>query len=154
MALNLYIDKELVKDKSSIIKYNDAQFELDKGTFKIDDIVKQLIFRIDKSIYIEGTTIKTRYGEYLDMEYLSTGCKTAINVYNHPEKVVYCIECGSNAILEILKLIRNGNIIGPIVPENMGVFDVNINLITYKGILKYTKSDKLINAWYENLYEG
>lgn len=147
MALNLYID---YSDLNGVdyVKFNDDFFDISKDTMKIDPVVKKLLYDIDKSKYVSKTTVLTRFDEYLDMEYSSTGCKTAINIYLNPDKIIDCIECGANALEVILKF-KHGNCIGHYPPAlgTQGKIDVNLH---YHGKTKhYSELEKLLDDWYE-----
>lgn len=91
----------------------------DKNTVtKIDDKAKKAIADID------GCSLNSRYkiiskfnGAVLDIDKLSTGCKTALNIMYYPEQVFSVNECGDNAISYIYQL-KEGNVYSsyPIIP--------------------------------------
>lgn len=148
MALNIYIDKKDIPKKSKIIKFNDIQFEYDLDNMIVDKTIEKLMYDIDGSVYIpDGNgSMRTRYGDLLKLNYLSTGCKTAINVYNHPDKIVDCIECGNNAFEYILSL-KNGNVFGYGVAAVNGDKNIDVNVIYNEKITKFNKLSDLINFW-------
>lgn len=106
--LELYINRDDIKEK--ILDFNDDFFDINKGKLSVDKIIANLAYKIDGAKFVSNTEIKTRFGKILDTSYLSTGCKTAINVYLHPEMIINTVECGNNAMQEILKL-ENGKIL-------------------------------------------
>ena len=138
------VPKELFK--KAIVR-NDIYFNGIKDRLvNMDDSIKRIMYEIDKSKYISGTTMMTRFGEYLDLKYLSTGCKTAINVYMNPNVLVYCVEAGDNAQELILKL-SNGNVLIPIVPSIHTDFKLNATLFMNGTIRVYNNSFNLMEAW-------
>ena len=148
MALNIYVDTEDIPKSLKVIRFNDNQFDYDLDSMKIDKNIEKLMYIIDGSRYIpDGNgSMRTRYGDLLKLSYLSTGCKTAINIYNHPNEIVDCIECGDNAINEILSLNR-GNIIGYGTSLMGGDKAIDVNMI-YKGkIYKFSSLKKLVDFW-------
>lgn len=131
-----------IPDGVGIINNNDVYFESIKDLLNVDDTVLHMLDSIDQSVYRGGTNILTRYGEILDMEYLSIGCKTAINIGNSNGKIVNCIEAGNNALQEILKL-KNGKILldsALYIPDD---FEIDCKLIDGDKELKVTSARKL-----------
>jgi hypothetical protein len=98
--LNIYTSESKIKGGKEYIKYNDSFFLLNTITEGITEDDKNFIRRIDKAEIIEymgkdTDTIRTPYG-VTGIENLSTGCKTALNILHHREKVFECAECGPN----------------------------------------------------------
>lgn len=117
MPLNLYIKKEDVnKTGLKLEERNDAFFNLHIGTTKISDTIKSLILNIDHSTYSSGSDIRTKYGRLVDIRKISTGCKTAINIYSNPDKLFNCVEAGDNALRCIL-MFNRGNAYMPLLPS-------------------------------------
>ena len=87
----------------------------------------------------------SRFGP-LKISELSTGCKTAINLYKsmkHKKKVIISlIECGNNAILECFKLIKDKGV--PVLLEhNDFYFDDNF-IYNINGVKTSDKISTLI----------
>lgn len=98
----LYIPEAL---REKLVWFNDAFFN--EEVFRViqpDDKVCDIIKQIDGSETMENWFIKTKYGNGIDMTYLSTGCKTAINAYLFRDHLINISECGINAVQEILLL--------------------------------------------------
>lgn len=117
--LNIYV-KEKDISKNNFIEFNDDQFYLDleKGLHnKHLDIIKKIVKRIDNSTVINNTSAKNENDEIFDITKISTGAKTVINTFIHPESIVSTIECGNNALLAIFEFITNGNIYLPYLPS-------------------------------------
>lgn len=110
--LTLYLcqEAELPKDKN-YIKFNDAYFNKYYTDYKIDDTAKNIIKSIDEVEYTGNYRFKSKFEKeeaHIKLTELSTGCKTALNVYFNPDKIFTVAECGNNAFEEILKL-NSGN---------------------------------------------
>lgn len=132
MPLNLYIKKEDVnKTGLKLEERNDAFFNLHIGTTKISDTIKSLILNIDHSTYSSGSDIRTKYGRLVDIRKISTGCKTAINIYSNPDKLFNCVEAGDNALRCIL-MFNRGNAYMPLLPSIINNFSVDV-LLHYMG---------------------
>ncbi|MDO5416517.1 MAG: DUF4869 domain-containing protein [Lachnospiraceae bacterium] len=125
-------------DEPGLIRMNDAYF--DKITFRdlsMDQAVAEIIKEIDGSEVISEDMVKTPFGGMVFLTELSTGCKTAINVYKNPKSLVSCEEAGDNAV-EVI--IRNGigRIYLPYLPLLWNDIDTEIEFHSLKyGILKF-----------------
>lgn len=115
MSLNIYYDESCVPAGMKIIEYNDAYFDANVK-LKNSPIVRYLLKEIDDASYVSECTIlanKHPNRGALYSEYLSTGCKTALNVVLASAKNNVCIspiEMGRNAWNALLKA-RTGNVI-------------------------------------------
>ena len=120
--LTIYLRKSDIPKDMEYIECNDHFFEFNVNIDDLDNLqgAKEYISKIDQSVYIGNGKVISKfsksaegYVETQNMSVLSTGCKTLLNVLLFPEKVFNTIECGYNAVEEILKL-DNGNIYLPI----------------------------------------
>jgi len=76
----------------------------------LDDRAKEIIQKIDHSKMLSPFSISSRFdGMALNIDKLSTGCKTALNVLYNPDKVFDIRECGDNA-LDVIYSMPEGNI--------------------------------------------
>lgn len=146
MPLTLYIKRSHINNLKNIVDYNDDLFELQYDSVRIDDNIAKLIFRIDKSKYLGEGKIETRFGEIIGINYLSTGCKTAINVYNNPDTVINCIEAGTNALEEIIKM-KNGKVLMEIAPAFNVNYDINVDMIYSGKKVHYKNIESLLDDW-------
>ena len=90
--------------------YNDIFFDLNLGDIVVDENIKKIMFEIDGARYAGNNHFYSKYGDViLSLDSLSTGCKTAINVYTFSNKIFYVGECGDNA-LAIICMLGKGNI--------------------------------------------
>lgn len=94
---------------SKIVRINDVFFN--KYTASIlDDRAKPIIKTIDASEMINQFSIKSRFdGMVLNIDKLSTGCKTVLNVMYNTDKIFDICECGDNA-LDVLYTLEDGKI--------------------------------------------
>lgn len=143
--LTLYLCQEakLPKDKN-YIKFNDAYFNKYYTDYKIDDKAKEIMKNIDGVEYKENHRFCSKFEPNADikLDELSTGCKTALNVYFNPNKIFTVAECGTNAIKEILNFPQ-GNIYFSFyttIPDFTNslkvVYDNNIKEVTDKYDLR------------------
>ena len=131
--LNVYVKREDIGAGTEIIDSNDILFNYDLyNNMHISSLIKSIMKEIDGAEYIQGMDMRSKFGNITTMENLSTGCKTVINIVNHPEAVINCIECGDNVLHEILKNIKIGNVLFEIIPSNADMH-IDVNLITKQG---------------------
>lgn len=106
---SVYLDSRYItqEDKDKIVEMGDSWFNLKHREIEFDRVVVNLIKNIDGCKYVGNYSIKSKFtGMDVDVMYLSSGCKTAINCYCWPDRIFDLSECGENAIEEILKLPR------------------------------------------------
>lgn len=138
--LNVYIKNV---DRNKVIYLNDAWFDYNLESIKIDDNIKRFMKIIDDSIYIKDDKMYSKFDKELciNMKNLSTGCKTLINVYYFKNKVFEICECGKNVISEIFKLDK-GNVFIPcyiFIPN----FNGKVNVFTDNGNILMTRKELL-----------
>ena len=92
-----------------LVEMNDIYFN--KNTVSLlHDRAKEIIRQIDHSDMLSPFSISSRFdGMVLNIDKLSTGCKTALNVLYNPDKVFDIRECGDNA-LDVIYSLPKGNI--------------------------------------------
>jgi len=99
--ITVYKDKADIPKSVELIELNDLFFNqniIDRLDMRAEGIIKG----------IDNATLRADYritsginGELLNIDKLSTGCKTALNIFYFPEKVFSLKECGDNALDEI-----------------------------------------------------
>lgn len=101
--------KKAIPKQMELVGLNDIFFN--KYTAKLlDDKAKDYIFKIDGSEYVNKYVIHSKFdGMSLNIDKLSTGCKTVLNIIYNPEKIFDIRECGENA-LDIIYALSKGNI--------------------------------------------
>ena len=76
----------------------------------LDDRARAIIADIDHSEMLGKYAIRSRFdGMTLNIDRLSTGCKTALNIVYNPDKVFDIRECGDNA-LDVIYALPHGNV--------------------------------------------
>ncbi len=105
--ITIYKDIKDIPENLEYIELNDLYFNqttvqiLDEQAQKIVDIIDgaRLVGKYKMESKFNGTT--------LNVDCLSTGCKTVLNVLYFPDKVFCLKECGDNA-LEVLYSLKHG----------------------------------------------
>lgn len=94
---------------TEIIKMNDVYFNKYTAAM-LDDRANAIMMEIDQSEMINRYSIKSRFdGMALNVDKLSTGCKTALNILYNSDKIFDIFECGDNA-LDVIYRFENGKI--------------------------------------------
>ena len=75
---------------------------------KLDNHVNEVLENIDGSVYFNQRLFKSKFGETLSWDKLSTGGMTALNIVYNKDKAFWLGECGVNALCTI-KLLQEGN---------------------------------------------
>lgn len=98
--------KDIPLDKD-YIELNDVFFN-QNTVMMLDERANQFIEKIDDSRLVSRFKIQSRFDDItLDIDRLSAGCKTVLNVFYNPDKVFCLKECGNNA-LEVLYGFERG----------------------------------------------
>jgi hypothetical protein len=145
--ITLYTKKELIPNGIKFCAVNDLFFV---NTMLSDDpVVTKMLKEIDCATYISPKTFLGRDASLgaVGKEKLSTGVKTLINLYTHPDDCVSLIECGSNALQLLFDLS----------PQISGIAYMPIPVFGYTGDWKwdvicdgvhYTDGLALMNKYY------
>lgn len=150
--LQVYASKLSIKPDDKFILSSDLFFELllTQRKLRVDQQVAAIMKSIDGATPVNSKagpyTFISRDNVYLDFRYLSTGCKTVINVYSCPKTLFYAIECGNNAHLELLKLPR-GKVIIPNAPFSLEDFSIDCQLITPDKTVHCSSFFELESNW-------
>lgn len=107
MSLHVYTKRAYVPKHLKVEWLNGPYF--DSTSLRDDEETRKILKTVDKAVYMSPYTYKRldRQGE-LNLENLSTGCKTLLNILYNPDKCFDTIECGPNA-LAILPIITDGH---------------------------------------------
>lgn len=105
--ITVFKNKQDIPENMEYIELNDIFFNQNTVT-KLDEEAASIIEKIDDSKFISRYKIQSRFDNaVLNIDKLSSGCKTVLNVLYYPDKVFCLKECGNNA-LEILYGFENG----------------------------------------------
>lgn len=105
----------MVKDNPMYVLDNEAFFA--RYPVVWDEFSKSIISEIDKGTYYDNFTFKDRLGVKLYNSCLSTGAKTLLNIYSHPEYIFDFREAGDNCI-ELFLTRMTGSIYIPRLQES------------------------------------
>lgn len=99
--ITIYKNKAYIPKDVELVEWNDLFFN-QNIIERLDMRAEDIISKIDGAVLREDYRIISGInGELLNIDKLSTGCKTALNIYYFPEKVFSLKECGDNALDEI-----------------------------------------------------
>lgn len=138
--ITIFKDKKDIPGNMEYVELNDLFFNQNTVSF-IDKQAEKIIEMIDDTKLISKYKIYSRFDEIaLDIDRLSTGCKTVLNVLYYPDKVFCLKECGNNA-LEILYHFETGHVFSEyaLIPFTMDT------------IAAQSKSGKKVISDYEEL---
>ena len=142
--ITIFKNKKDIPDDKEYIELNDVFFNQNTVS-KLDDRANVIVEKIDDSRLIGKYKIESKFnGVTLDVDCLSTGCKTVLNVLYFPDKVFCLKECGDNA-LEVLYALEAGAVYSDyaVIP-----FDVNkVNVSDEKGTRVIADYEELKEWW-------
>ena len=141
--ITIFKNKKDIPDDMHYVELKDVYFNQNTVSV-LDDRAGAIVEKIDASRLIGKYKIESKFnGVTLDIDCLSTGCKTVLNVLYFPEKVFCLKECGDNA-LEVLYSLEAGTVYSDyaIIPFDMDKVKVS------------DKNGTRIISDYEELKEG
>lgn len=118
--IRVYRNINDIPDSMEYIQLNDIYFN-EITCDLLDNRAIDIIKKIDSSELIGKYKIRARFGDdILNIDKISSGCKTVLNVLYNPEKVFWILDCGENA-LEVLYGFEKGNVYSetPMIPFEM-----------------------------------
>ena len=143
--ITVYKKKYLPKGME-LIALNDIYFN--KNTVSLlDNNAAEIIAAIDHSEMLSPFTISSRFdGMQLNIDKLSTGCKTALNILYNPNKVFDIRECGDNA-LNVIYSLPHGNVY---CDYPMISFQMDKVTIYYKKSIREVDSYEELKEWWSD----
>lgn len=127
--ITIYKNKKDIPSNMDYVELNDVFFNQNTVS-KLDERASAIVEKIDESKLIGKYKIESKFnGVTLDVDCLSTGCKTVLNIMYFPDKVFCLKECGDNAI-EAAYCLEDGAVysdyaIMPFDIDKVKVFDKN-----------------------------
>lgn len=99
--ITIFKNKKDIPQEKEYIELNDIFFNQNTAG-KLDERAVRFIEMIDDSKLLSKYKIRSRFDDItLNIDQLSTGCKTVLNVLYYPDKVFCLKECGNNALEEL-----------------------------------------------------
>lgn len=123
--ITIFKNKKDIPRDMKYVELNDIYFNQNTAA-RLDDRAEKIIEIIDEAKLVSKYKIQSRFHDIiLDVDKLSAGCKTVLNVLYHPEKVFCLKECGNNA-LEVLYGLSAGNVYSDyaLIPFEMSAVNV------------------------------
>ncbi|MCM1025767.1 MAG: DUF4869 domain-containing protein [Roseburia sp.] len=144
--ITIYKNKEDISPDKEYIELNDVFFN-QKTVNKLDERASEIAERIDGAKLLGKYKIESSFnGVTLDVDCLSTGCKTVLNILYYPDKVFCLKECGDNA-LELLYGMEEGAVYSDyaLIPFDMG--PVRVCTVRKTDIIQDYDA---LKEWWEN----
>lgn len=144
--ITIFKDKKDIPNDKEYIELNDVFFN-QNTVLKIDEKAETIVEQIDASKLIGKYKMKSKFnGVVIDIDCLSTGCKTVLNVLYYPDRVFCLKECGDNA-LEVLYGLEEGAVYSDyaIIPFDMR----KVKVSDEKGI-KVVSDYEELKEWWNN----
>lgn len=144
--ITIFKNKKDIPDDMHYVELKDVYFNQNTVSV-IDDRAGAIVEKIDASRLIGKYKIESKFnGVTLDIDCLSTGCKTVLNVLYFPEKVFCLKECGDNA-LEVLYSLEAGTVYSDyaIIP-----FDMDKVKVSDKNGTRIISDYEELKEWWNN----
>ena len=145
--ITIYKNKKDIPQSMELIEWNDYYFnKITSG--HVDGKAEVIINKIDGAVlqgkykiisYLNGTT--------LDIDKLSSGCKTALNILYFPNKVFGIQECGDNA-LDVIYAFEQGNVYSnyPMIS-----FQMNQVILADRKEKQQTDDYEVVKEWWNDV---
>lgn len=127
--ITIFKNRKDIPQDMEYVELNDIYFNQNTSA-RLDEKAEKIIQIIDDAKLISKYKIRSKFdGTILDIDKLSVGCKTVLNVVYNPDKVFCLKECGNNA-LEVLYSLLSGNVYSDyaMIPFEMEAVKVQTSL--------------------------
>lgn len=144
--LTIYKNKTDIPPRMEYVELNDFFFNQNTAV-QLDDRADKILMRVDRVKRAGKFKVESKFNDViLDVDQLSTGCKTVLNVMYFPDKVFCMKECGENA-LEVLFELGNGSVYSDymLIPFNMKA----VEAVSASG-KTVIKSYEELKGWWES----
>lgn len=144
--ITIYKNKQDIPSDKEYIELNDIFFN-QRTVNWLDNRAVKIIEQIDGAKQISKYKIESKFNSVvLDIDRLSTGCKTVLNVLHFPDKFFSMKECGDNA-LNVLYNLKDGAVYSD---YSMISFDFDeVSVYTGDGY-KVIRNYEDLKEWWEN----
>ncbi len=144
--ITIFKDKKDIPADMEYVELNDIFFNQNTVSL-MDDRANAIISKIDESELIGKYKIKSKFnGVMLDVDRLSTGCKTVLNIMYSPQKVFCLKECGDNA-LEVLYHLESGAVYSDYAIIS---FDMDTVRVCDAGGIKVISDYEELKEWWNS----
>lgn len=144
--ITIFKNKQDIPEDMEYVELNDLFFNQNTVSF-IDKQAEKIIEMIDDAKLISKYKIYSKFDEIaLDIDRLSTGCKTILNVLYFPDKVFCLKECGKNA-LEILYHFKIGYVFSEYA---MIPFSIDSVAVQSKSVKKVISDYEELKEWWNS----
>jgi hypothetical protein len=147
--ITIFKNKNDIPKDTEYVELNDVYFNKYTASDMNLEQATSIIKQVDGSKLIGRYNIESKFnGATLNIDCLSTGCKTVLNILTYPDKVFCMKECGDNA-LEILYSLDEGMVYSDYatIPLPMGLESLKVKTATDgKVIVDYEK----LKEWWEH----
>lgn len=154
--LNLIFQKAKAKDSKTVYFDSRMFFELHKKQEWFEDsFVQRIMKEVDHVNVIQGFVLQTKNGDIIPPEYLCTGTKTAICMYECPNLIFNATQMGDNVFCYICEYALDHDI------TVLTYRDLPYNLLKCLNIQKDYKPVSFVDAgeyfekfdeWLEEIY--
>lgn len=144
--ITIFKDKKDIPSNMDYVELNDVFFN-QTTVSRLDNQAEDIVQKIDDSKLIGRYKMESKFnGVTLDIDCLSTGCKTVLNVLYFPDKVFCLKECGENA-LEVLYGLEAGAVYSDyaIIP-----FDMKEVRVSDKNGMRVIFDYEELKEWWNN----
>ena len=142
VMITIFKDKQDIPQNMEYIELNELFF-IQNTASVIDKQAEKIIESIDDAELISKYKISSSFNDVaLDIDKLSAGCKTVLNVLYYPDRVFCMKECGDNA-LELLYGFQKGYVYSEYA---MIPFDM-------PSVIVQSRKEKRVISYYEKLKE-
>lgn len=152
--LHVYLGKK----PNMLHEYNDGWFDINMQKIDFNDSnIRKIMKDIDNVDYAGDLMFYSKYNKRLavSLTELSTGCKTAINVYAFPDELFTLAECGDNA-LNIIFGFKKGKVYVDYYIYLEGFNNSVIVRVKDKkfNVASRKELDDIISLYFEEVYNG
>ena len=146
IMITIFKNKQDIPQNMEYVELNDLYF-IQNTVSMIDERAGKIIESVDGAELISKYKISSSFNDVaLDIEKLSAGCKTVLNVLYYPDKVFCLKECGNNA-LELLYRLEKGYVCSEyaLIP-----FDMQAVTVQTKEYKKLISDYEELKEWWNN----
>ena len=144
--ITIYKNKNDIPQDMDYIELNDVYFNQNTASI-LDERAEKIIEEIDGSQKVGKYKIRSKFDDIiLDIDKLSAGCKTVLNIFFNPDKVFCLKECGNNA-LEAVYSLERGNVYSDyaLIP-----FDMEAVIVRDSSGIKEVFGYEELKEWWSN----